>query len=408
MIGQKTICAIDLGSSHIVAALAKVSKKGKFDYLHVEEIASKGINNGVVSDIASLSDSIQQIVQSFKNKTKFKIGDVIVNVNGNNVSCRYSQATIPLLERGSKLISENDVKKVKHQARILGLDLEEELLHEFVRSYSIDNYGEVKNPVGLYGRKISVDLYMIISKSSYTDNIVEALSQAGLEVRNLVFSGLASSLSVLTEHELQSGCFLINMGAATTEILFFKNGTLKHVEILKIGGNNITECIASKLKISWELAEELKRSYVSAILEEIRTDEEVLVKKTATYRPIKRKLIAESCKETIDEMIELIREKIDKSSFKDQAESGIIITGGASHLAGLLELVESKVGLSTRLGKVKNVSSAVHKNPKFATVIGLISYYIDNSLLNKHPIQKGKNIIESLVNQARYIYQEYF
>jgi len=408
MIGQKTICAIDLGSSHIVAALAKVNKKGKFDYLHVEEIASKGINNGVVSDIASLSDSIQQIVQSFKNKTKFKIGDVIVNVNGNNVSCRCSQATIPLQERGSKLISENDVKKVKHQARILGLDLEEELLHEFVRSYSIDNYGEVKNPVGLYGRKISVDLYMIISKSSYTDNIVEALSQAGLEVRNLVFSGFASSLSVLTEHELQSGCFLINMGAATTEILFFKNGTLKHVEILRIGGNNITECIASKLKISWELAEELKRSYVSAILEEIRIDEEVLVKKTATYRPIKRKLIAESCKETIDEMIELIREKIDNSSFKDQAESGVIITGGASHLAGLLELVESKVGLSTRLGKVKNVSSAVHKNPKFATVIGLISYYIDNSLLNKHPIQKGKNIIGTLVNQAKYIYQEYF
>lgn len=408
MIRQRRICAIDLGSSKIILALAKVSKKGKLDSLHIEEVVSRGINNGVITDIASLSEPIQQAVHTLENKTKTKISEVITNINGNNIFCRDSQAIVPLLERGSKLITEGDIRKVKHQARLLGLNLEEDVMHEFVKSYSIDNYGEVKNPVGLYGRKIAIDLYMIISKSSYIDNIVGALNHAGLEVRNMVFSGFASSLAVLTEQELQSGCILINMGAAVTEMLFFKDRKLKHVEILKIGGNKITEAIASKLKIPWELAEELKKAYVTAILDEIRQDEEVLVKKASTYRPIKRKLIAESCKDTIDEMMELIKEKINNSQYKEQSESGIIITGGGSSLAGTLELVESKVGLPTRLGRVKNLPAATYRNPKYATVVGLIYYYLDNLFSPEHPIQKGKNIFESLKYRIRYLYQEYF
>jgi|GEM_PF-6694395 len=103
MIGQKTICAIDLGSTHLTAALARVNKKGKLDHVHIEEAASRGIDNGVISDVASLSDAVQQIAQSVKNKTKIKINEVIVNVNGNIVTCLDSQATIPLVEKETSL-----------------------------------------------------------------------------------------------------------------------------------------------------------------------------------------------------------------------------------------------------------------------------------------------------------------
>jgi cell division protein FtsA len=408
MIGQRSICAIDIGDSKITAALAKIGRKGKLDSVFTEETISRGLRNGVISDVSSLSDTIQNTIQALKNRTKINISEVIININGNNIICRHSRATVPLIEKGNKLISNSDVKKVNKQARILGMNIDEELIHEFVQSYTIDNYEEIKNPLGLYGRKISVDLYMIISKTSYISNIVEVLNQAGLELRNLAFSGFVSGLAVLTKEEMQKGCILVNIGAILTEILFFREEVLRHVEILPIGGNKITESITSRLKISWELAEELKKSYVVVFDNEIKEDEEILIKKVSTYKPVKRKQIIAICKDAVDELVEMIKDKIDHSPFKEQLSAGVIITGGGSLLHGLLELIELKIGIPTRLGKIKNISIISSKNPQYSTVIGLIYYYIDTFLAKRNPIQKGKNFFSLLTEQIKYLYQEYF
>jgi cell division protein FtsA len=315
---------------------------------------------------------------------------------------------VPIAEGGSKIITNRDLEKVKKQARLLGLNLEEQVLHEFVHNYSIDNYGEVKNPVGLYGRKIFIDLYMIISKTSYIDNILEVLNQTEIEVRSLVFSGLASSLAVLSDEDMQKGCILIDIGAYLTEIMFFKDGALKQVENLPIGANKITENIASKLNVSLELAEELKKSYATALKDEIREDEEILVKKVLTYSPIKKRLIAEACVIPVNKLNEMIKDKINKISSKDQIPGGVIITGGGSLLPGLLELIELKVGIPTKLGKIRNISIALSKNPQYSCVIGLIYYFIKNVLCRQGSFSESKNLFGFISERLKYLYQEYF
>lgn len=408
MIKQTAVCAIDIGDSAIIASLAVINRNGKIESLQTEEIVSRGFDNGIINDVSSLSDSIHEAMQALKDKTKTKINEAIVNISGNNIICRNSSATIPLLEKGSKLISKSDIVKVNKQARLLGLNLEEEILHEFIQNYSIDNYGEVKNPLGLYGRKISVKLYLIVCKADYISNLVSALNQAGLEVKRLAFSGYASSLAVLTKEETQNGCVLVSIGKNISELLFFKDGSLRLVDILPLGGNIITENIASKLKLSWELAEELKISYVSALEDDIKGDEEILIKKVSTYRPVKRKVIVEGCKDVIYKFVDNIKAKIDDSSLREQMESGVIITGGGSLLHGLLELIESRVGLPTRLGKVRNISLPSSKNPQYSTAIGLIYYYIDKIFSKKDPIQKSNNIFDNIVEKVKNLYQEYF
>lgn len=408
MITRKQIFAIDIGSSKIIAVLAKISRKGKIESFYIEEASSSGIDNGRISDVSALSDSVHNVIAALKNKTKMKISQAIINISGNNIVSRHSKVMVPIAERGSKIITEKDIEKVKKQARLLGLNLEEQVIHEFVENYSIDNYGEVKNPLGLYGRKIFIDLYMIISKTNYIDNILEVLDHAGIEVRNLVFSGLASSLAVLSEEEMQKGCILIDIGAYLTEIMVFKDGALKQLENLPMGGNKITENIASKLNISPELAEELKKSYATALKDEITEDEEILVKKASTYSPIKKRLIAEACTVPVNKLIDLIKEKINKISFKDQITGGLIITGGGSLLPGLLELIELKIGITTRLGKVRNVSLASSKNPQYSCAIGLIYYFIKNNLLRQSPSLQAKNLLSFINEKLKYLYQEYF
>ncbi|MFH1655104.1 MAG: cell division protein FtsA [Candidatus Omnitrophota bacterium] len=408
MITHRQICAIDIGSSKIISVLAKVNRKARLDSFHIEEAASSGIDNGRVSDVSALADSIQNVIQALKNKTKATINQAVININGNNISCRHSKATVPIVERGSKIISARDIDKVKRQARLLGLNLEEQVVHEFAQNYSIDNYGEVKNPLGLYGRKISVDLYLIISKTNYIDNILEALNQAGIEVRSLVFSGLASSLAVLNNEEMEKGCILIDIGADLTELLVFKDGSLKLIENLPIGGNRITQSIASKLNISFELAEELKKSYAIAIKDEVKEDEEILVKKVSTYSPIKKRLIADACQQPINKLITMIKEKIDKIPFKDQIAGGVIITGGGSLLHGLLELIELKIGMPTRLGKVRNISLVSSKNPQYSCAIGLVYYFINNYLAKRSLLKQGSNFLGLLSERLKYLYQEYF
>ena len=114
-------------------------------------------------------------------------------------------------------------------------------------------------------------------------NIVRAVHQAGYEVSSLSFTSAVSAQSTLSHDKVKQGCLLADIGATTTNILFFKDGTLRHLDILPIGGNHFTEKIAEALQISFDLAEDIKRSHATVLQEDVGEKEEVLVRKDESY-----------------------------------------------------------------------------------------------------------------------------
>jgi Actin-like ATPase involved in cell division len=281
---ERFIAGLDIGTSKIAASIARVDKKGNVELLAIEDSPSRGISRGIVTDLAQLSQTIQETMGKLRKKTSAKPDDIYAGIKGIHLTAQHSKAVIPLLDRGNKVITSLDVRKVNNQARILGLSLEEEAIHEFPQSYSIDSNSKVDNPLGLYGHKLEVDLFLITGKVSQIQNLIKATSNAGYQIKNLIFSGLAASFVTLDEEEKQRGVCLINIGAGSTEILTFQGGALRNLEIIPLGGYNLSEGIASALKLPISLAEELKISYAVASINDLEGDEDILVRKSSVYK----------------------------------------------------------------------------------------------------------------------------
>ena len=157
------ICAMDIGSSKLAAVLAKTRKNSVTDLFFETEV-SKGIKEGAIVDSIELIGSIERLLKNLKSKSGVKIKSVFTNISGLDLLTKHSCAVIPLAERGNKVISSADIQRVNEQARVLGSNLEEEVIHQIPYSYNIDSKKNIINPLGLYSHRLEIDLFLVSAK----------------------------------------------------------------------------------------------------------------------------------------------------------------------------------------------------------------------------------------------------
>lgn len=412
------ICALDIGSSKISAAVVELKKK-HISKISFESIAAKGFSNGAITDSIELVGCIGNVLEKLKNRSGINIKFIYTDISGQDITTKHSQAIIPLAERGNKVITFSDVHRANEQARILGSSLEEEILHQIPFGYSIDSKSEILNPIGLYGHRLKVDLYLLCGKLSSIQSMIRVVNQAGFEVKDLFFPGLAISEAVF-DRELKEGVnILCDIGHDTTELLVFKEGLLRDIEILPIGGFDLTKKLAVTLKIPLDLAEEVKQSYASVEdSNRIKEDKEILIKKNNIYHTIKQKMVVEIVTSEAKVMCLAIKEKIEKMSNHYEVNN-VVTVGRTVLLEGLLEALENTLGISAKLGRIVNpeIVSAIHANDSVAgqkyinyvTTLGIICQALNAQRpqvsSSKQPPQ---NFVRRTITRAQEIYQEYF
>ena len=216
MIGERVYCGLDIGSQRIKVGIIKVTDAKLMELLGVYETKTYGFQDASVSDLGDLSECIHQTIQQLIQKTGVKFKEVNLGFGGELVDVREISAMIPLLDRGSKVISGRDVQRVNKQARSLGMKIEEEVLHDLPQFYKVDDADSAINPIGLYGRKLGVQSLMIYANMNRIRNITKAVHQAGYDVMNIFFSSYASSEVILNENEKKDGSLLIDIGSKST------------------------------------------------------------------------------------------------------------------------------------------------------------------------------------------------
>ncbi len=304
----------------------------------------------------------------------------------------------------------SDINYLRRQTRLLGIRIDETILHEFPQIYILDDSHSTVNPLGLLARKIKLDSYILSASHTLLGNIKTAVQQAGYETADVVYSGIASCLSVLSEEERKRGVLLIDFGACFTSLLFFKDNILRDFKMVPFGGNDITDDISKFLGLSWELAEEIKKSSLILSTQESISSEKLVVRRGSSYKTLEKKDIYEAAKARLEEFLNKIKEAINSSSWKDKMESGIVGVGGAANLEGILERIEAHTAMPVKLGNIKNISSKGNVlGPQFSAAVGLIYY---GSHFNKLPNLKsyltGKTPFERAVNFLCNLYQDYF
>lgn len=408
---ERYFCGLDIGSQKIKACLAHVKDSETLELLAVYEIDTRGFKDTTVNDVSEFSACIGTALEALVKKTQIRFQDVYLGISGDLIDTRKSRAVIPLTDRGTKVITPHDVQEARRQARLLGARLDEEVMHDFVIEFKVDDVNIALNPIGLYGRKLEVESMLVVSNITSVRNISKAIKQAGFEVNSVFFSGHALADTLLDHRHKLEGTALIDIGANHIQSLVFKEGLLKHYAHANHGGEKMTRRIAEALSIHRDLAEDIKRSYArvqekKAGVEpsEAAAAEEILIKKEEAFVPVKRMLLNDAIETEVVKTIEFIRKSVEAPGYKGQLKS-VVMVGGGSLLPGLMERVEASLEIPVSLGKtIAGLNNAV----SYCASTSLAELAYKGSARYVFDTRKPKDWMDAVRQRSEELFNEYF
>ena len=399
-------CGLDLGTHTMKASIVCAKDEDNLDLLGVFETRATGFKEASISDITELAECIQRTVQGVMQKTGIKIHAVQLGVSGSFLATRRSSAVIPLIDSGTKVISKFDLRKVDAQAKLLGVNLEEEIIHDFPQWYKIDDINTSINPAGLIGRKIESSLLLLTANSLRVRNLTKAVHQAGFEVNSVAFCGYAASDVAVDKADKALGCALVDIGANITSVIFFKNGIVGDVQFIPWGGNYVTQSIAERLSLTVDLAEEIKKTHaVASQTNPKEVSGEILVKREKGYIPIRRESVCEAVNWEIENFLTHLETVVKGSHLYHQLNKGIVMVGGGSLLPGAIERIEERINTPVRMGAA---TPGLNNSAVYAASIGLGRMHYLKKKEESIGIKTPLNFKDKIVNSVKELCQEYF
>lgn len=404
----KIVVGIDIGTYKIVTVIAKVDES--VNVLGVSEVKSAGIKKGQIVDIEDAVAAINSALESAERMAGYNVSHVVVSIGGSQIESQNSRGVVAVASP-SKEITESDLIRVIDAAKAISLPSTREILHVLPRNYIVDGQEGIKDPVGMTGVRLEVDTHIITANSVSVRNLDKAFSEVGADVDNYVFSGLASSLSVLTETEKELGVVLVDIGAGTTDISIYTDGSVSYSSALAIGARHITNDLAIGLRISIESAEKIKlflsQNQGKKILKpeddepkprESKSSDEVDLSSLNLPEELKKishkTLVDGIIRPRLNEIFTMVGIEIKKSGFAGLIPAGIVVTGGGSQTAGLRDAAKRTLAMPVRLGIPENMKGIIDEvqNPAFSTVIGLCTYGSQNATAEKQDLPFGLSL----------------
>lgn len=380
VVASGLIASLDLGSSKIGCFIMRPEGARHADQsirvAGVGYVQSRGIRAGAVVDMEAASQAIAQAVERAEAMANVSIQGVRVSIPGAQTASHRVSATVSL---GLKPIADEDLNRAIASALAQVRFPNRRAIHLLPVSWTVDSHAGVRDPRGLNGRNLGLELLVVTIDENVFNNIQQCVSLAHLEVQAIVSAPLASAVAALEEDEKELGCICIDMGASTTTAAIFANGTLIHVDCLNVGGSHVTADIARGLSTTIAGAERIKTLHGSAIAsanEDRETVEAPPRGDDAGGAPIvvPRSILKGIIAPRVEETFELLREKIKASGVQIEPGAGIVLTGGASQLAGVRELAIRVFDRQVRLGRpmrIPHLGDAA-AGPSFASAAGVI------------------------------------
>ena len=389
MAKTRIVAGIELGSTKISTLIAQVNVEPttfttSINIVGVASVESKGIRKGQIVNIEEAVEAAISSVEAAERMAGYNLNNAFIALGGAHVSSRNSQGVVAISDPEGE-ISASDMDRVIEAASAVSLPSSREIIHVIPREYVVDGEHGVKDPVGMSGVRLEVETHLITASSSSVRNLRKAIGEVGVNIEELVFSGLASAEAVLSDTEKELGCVCIDLGGGTTSVAVFVDGALSHSTVLPIGAKNITNDLAIGMRVSLEAAEKVKvflsEEPKKNIKKETRTfpSEQLDLKEIgiSEAKTVSRKTLVEGIiRPRLNEIFTMIRMDLERNSLADRIPSGAIITGGGAETAGAVDSAKRMLSLPVRLGKPKGIGGLIDDviTPSFSTNVGLILY----------------------------------
>jgi len=372
---QRIVVGLDIGTSKIVAIVAKIIDEDRVEIIGLGHKPSQGLKKGVVINIESTVAAIQEAVHEAELMAGVEIKSVYAGIAGSHIRSMNSHGIVAIKDGE---VTAGDVERVIDAAKAVAIPADQRILHVLPQEFIIDNQEGIREPIGMSGVRLEAKVHLITGAVSAAQNISKCVQRCGLIANDIILEQLASSFAVLTEDEKDLGVCLVDIGGGTTDIAVFTDGAIRHTAVIPIAGDQVTNDIAVALRTPTQYAEEIKVRYACALQQLADPDEVIEVPGVGDRVPreLARQTLAEVVEPRYEELFELIRGELQRSGFEASCASGIVLTGGSSKMEGVLELAEEVFHLPVRLGEPQNIFGLVDVvcNPIHATGVGLVMY----------------------------------
>ncbi len=369
---SRQVVGLDIGSTKVSAVVGEVTLEGDLEIIGIGSRPSKGTRKGVIVDINSTVDTILKVVEDAEMMAGTRIDAVYVGIGGGQVDGLTTEVS---LELGAKEVTQREIQQVIELARSQTPSDRYETLHVMPIEYRLDAEAGVSNPIGRTGTKLGVWAQVITASRPAIEALMKVLEQSRLEVQEIVAQQLASARAVLTPDERDLGVALLDIGGATTDLMVYGGGTVRHVSSLVVGGNHVTHDLAVGLRTPVTEADRIKKQYGRALQSLFEADETIDVQGLGAkeLQPIPRKLIGEIIECRVEEIFALALHRIQQQGLYDGLSTGVVITGGSSVMPGMTQAAEAVFETPVRLGLPVQISGLTDlvNTPMYATSVGL-------------------------------------
>lgn len=388
---------IDIGTESIKAVV--LSQKGQDTpaVLRVKDVPSAGVRYGEVVDLERPAGILRDLLQDLQSVLGFEINHATVNIGGVNLLTTNTDGVIAL-EDSKRPIGSKDIDRLFQDAEKGRLPNNRSIIDLVPHGYTLDGQSGIKDPIGMNGQRLEMRASVISTLNPSLINLQKTLELANISECGLVPVAAAGAKAVLSPRQMENGVALVDIGSSTTSVAIFEDGELQYVGVVavemktgekkSIGSNNITNDLATVLKITPEIADEIKRTYTNALgsttggkIEFIKGRESYSFDRIGDGGD--NMGVDEIVSYRLKGTLKSIHAEIARAGYAQKLPEGIVLIGGGAKIKDLSSLASRELVTATRLGEVKNVNSAFREafRLEYAAAVGLALQDLQSSSL---------------------------
>ncbi len=389
------VTAIDVGTDKCVTVIAAIDKETRvIRVMGVAAIPSKGVKKSQIIDLEQVLISVTESLDSAERMAGVEIKSAYVSISGSHISSLNSKGVVAVAAPDQE-ISADDVTRVIEAARAISLPSDREVIHIIPKCFSVDSQEGIKDPIGMTGVRLETEAHIITGLTTTMRNLEKCILDLGINLDAFVFSGLASAEVVLSETEKELGVVSLDIGAGSTSLCAYVDGSLEYSASLPIGARHITQDIALGCRVSLDAAEKIKTHLSQENLKPLNPhpgeSKQDFSKRKKLHDSLqlsdigvldendsisKKSVVEGIMVPRMKELISLVGDQLEKKKLFSLVPAGLVITGGGAQSVMLTEVAKHTLQLPARIGlpqELQGLTSDIH-SPTYSTAIGLLVY----------------------------------
>ncbi len=411
------VSGIDIGTSRVRAVIGEISDDGMFQITGVGSAPSTGLRKGVVVNMEDTVRAISKAAEAAEIMSGVEIQHCTIGIGGAHIESLNSRGSVALPQKQENYeIQNEDIARVIDVARAYKFPLDRQVIHVIPQSYIVDGEEGIKDPHNMIGVRLEAEVHVITGSITPIQGILKCVSRAELSVDEYMLNSLAEIKAIMTNDERELGSLLIDIGAGTTDLVYVNDGVPQMTTVLPIGGEYVTNDISKVRGLSLEISEKIKCEAGYCWQPLIEEDLDVMIPGVGGRPPIQipQSEICAIIQPRMTEIFSLVKEKVSQVTDIKALNGNIVLTGGASNLAGASELAREvfetpnvRIGIPGILGSLSG-DLGEYRSPEYAAVIGLVINSREKfSSHRPEPFQKASQS-NSMLTFVKNWFKEFF